>query len=62
LAFVLSTSALADGVLHTDKNPPPPPPTQANSTISTGVAAPAPEEDTLLEIALTLLQTLIPLL
>jgi hypothetical protein len=75
LAFVFSTSASAEGVLWTDRTPPPPPPThasgviytdrttsQANGVISTGTAVPTPEEDVLSEIALTLFQTLIPLL
>jgi len=62
LAIVLSTSAFAaDGVLHTDKTPPPPPP-PTNATIHTDGTSPAPEEDTLTEIMLSLLQTLIPLL
>jgi hypothetical protein len=64
LAFVFSTSAFAgDGVIYTDRTPPPPPPpAQAEGVIYTDIAAPVPEEDTLTEIALTLLQTLIPLL
>ena len=63
LAFVCSTSAFAgDGVMWTGITPPPPPPVQADGVMWTGVAAPAPNEDTLTEIALSLLQTLIPLL
>jgi hypothetical protein len=62
LAFVFSTSTPAEGVLHTDKTPPPPSPTQTNGVMWTEEAAPTSEEDTLTEIALTLLQTLIPLL
>jgi hypothetical protein len=63
LAFVFSTSTFAgDGVLHTDKTPPPPPPPLAEGTIYTNGANPAPEEDALTEIMLSLLQTLIPLL
>jgi hypothetical protein len=64
LAFVFSTSAFAgDGVIWTDRTPPPPPPpAQAEGVIWTDIAAPVPEEYTLTEIALTLLQTLIPLL
>ncbi|MCA1566625.1 MAG: hypothetical protein LC803_13485 [Acidobacteria bacterium] len=62
LAFVFSTSAFADdGIIWTGKTPPPPPP-QADGIIWTGVAAPEPEEATLTEITLSLLQTLIPLL
>jgi hypothetical protein len=62
LAFVFSTSAFADdGVIWTGITPPPPPP-QADGVIWTGIAAPAPEADVLTEIALNLLQTLIPLL
>jgi hypothetical protein len=63
LAFVFSTSAFAgDGILHTGVTPPPPPPVQADGVMWTGIAAPAPEADALTEIALSLLQTLIPLL
>jgi hypothetical protein len=64
LAVVFSTYAFAgDGIIHTDRTPPPPPPpAQAEGVIWTDIAAPVPEEDTLTEIALTLLQTLIPLL
>jgi hypothetical protein len=64
LAFVFSTTAFAgDGVIWTDRTPPPPPPpAQAEGVIWTDIAPPVPEEDTLTEIALTLLQTLIPLL
>ena len=62
LAFVFSTSAFAEeGILHTEKTPPPPPP-QVQGTIHTGVTPGTPEEDTLTEIALSLLQALIPLL
>ena len=61
LAFVFSTSAFADeGIIWTDRTPPPPP--QANGIIWTDKSSPAPEEDDLTEIALALLQTLIPLL
>jgi hypothetical protein len=63
LAFIFSTSAYADdGIIWTGRTPPPPPPPQADGIIWTGIAAPALEEDTLTEIALGLLQTLIPLL
>jgi hypothetical protein len=63
LAFIFSTSAYAgDGIIWTGKTPPPPPPPQADGIIWTGIAAPASEEDTLTEIALSLLQTLMPLL
>jgi hypothetical protein len=63
LAIVLSTSTFAgDGVLWTGITPPPPPPPQADGVLWTGIAAPAPEADTLTEIALSLLQSLIPLL
>jgi hypothetical protein len=64
LAFVFSTSAFGEGILWTEKTPPPPPaPTQAEGIPSTDIAAPTPEEeDTLTEIALNLLQALIPLL
>ena len=61
LAFVFSTNAFANaGVLWTEKTPPPPPPT--NGVIWTESAAPASEEDSLTEITITLLQTLLPLL
>ena len=63
LAFVFSTNAFANaGVLWTEKTPPPPPPPQATGIMYTDMADPAPEDDDLTEIALTLLQTLIPLL
>ncbi|HZH29486.1 MAG TPA: hypothetical protein VEY11_01730 [Pyrinomonadaceae bacterium] len=64
LAFVFSTSAFGEGILWTEKTPPPPPArTQAEGVIWTDIAAPATEEeDTLTEIALNLLQALIPLL
>ena len=64
LAFVFSTFAFAnDGIIHTDRTPPPPPPpVQAEGIIHTDIAAPVPEEDTLTEITLSLLQTLITLL
>jgi hypothetical protein len=63
LAFVFATPAFAgDGVLHTGITPPPPSPAQAEGVLHTGIAAPAPEADVLTEIALSLLQTLIPLL
>jgi hypothetical protein len=61
LAFVFSTNALADeGVMHTDRTPPPPPPT--NGIIWMESAAPTSEDESLTEITLTLLQTLLPLL
>jgi hypothetical protein len=64
LAFVFSTSTFAEGIIWTGKTPPPPPstPTQAEGIIHTEVVAPTPEEDTLTEITLNLLQILIPLL
>jgi hypothetical protein len=67
LTFVFSTSALAgDGVLHTDKTPPPPPPQQQQTVgvIWTDAASPEPEEEdnTLTEITLGLLQTLVSML
>ena len=65
LAFVFSTSALADdGVMWTGKTPPPPPPppTTTEGVMWTGTADPISEEDILTEIARSLLQTLIPLL
>jgi len=63
LAFVFSTSAFAgDGLIYTDRTPPPPPPAQAEGLIYTDIAAPVLEENVLTEIALSLLQTLIPLL
>ncbi|MCA1567395.1 MAG: hypothetical protein LC803_17450 [Acidobacteria bacterium] len=62
LVFVFSTSATANaGIIWTEKTPPPPPP-QATGIIWTEAADPAPEDDDLTEIALTLLQTLLPLL
>jgi hypothetical protein len=61
LTFAFSTSAFGDGIIHTEKTPPPPPPT-TNGIIHTEGTSPEPEEDTLTEIALILLQTLIPLL
>jgi hypothetical protein len=61
LTFAFTTSAFGDGIIHTEKTPPPPPP-QAEGIIHTEETAPEPEEDTLTEIALSLLQTLIPLL
>jgi hypothetical protein len=64
LAFVFSTSAYAgEGVIHTDRTPPPPPPPLAEGVIHTDIAAPMSEEENILmEITLSLLQTLIPLL
>jgi hypothetical protein len=60
LAFVFSTSTFAaDGILHTEKTPPPPPPPPVAGVLHTEVAPPEPEEDTLTEILLNLLQTLI---
>jgi hypothetical protein len=60
LAFVFSTSTFAEeGIIWTEKTPPPPP---TNGIIWTETAPPAPEGDDLTEIALSLLQTLIPLL
>ncbi|HZH91577.1 MAG TPA: hypothetical protein VEX70_13285 [Pyrinomonadaceae bacterium] len=62
LAFVFSTSTFADdGAIWMEKTPPPPPPT-TNGAIWMEAADPASEEDSLTEIALTLLQTLLPLL
>ena len=60
LAFVFSTSTFAEGIIWMEKTPPPPPPT--NGVLWTEAADPASEEDSLTEIALSLLQTLIPLL
>jgi hypothetical protein len=64
LSFVFSTSAFGEGILWTEKTPPPPTPTQEEGVIWTDIAAPSSEEeeDTLTEIALNLLQALIPLL
>jgi hypothetical protein len=74
LAFVFSTSAFAEGIMHTDRTPPPPPPqasgimhtdrttSQAEGVMWTGIANPMPETDTLTEITFSLLQTLIALL
>ena len=73
LSFVFSTSAFADGILHTEKTPPPPPQatgviwtdrttTQADDVLWTEAAPSAPEEDALTEITLSLLQTLTSLL
>lgn len=63
LAIVFSTSAYAgDGIMHTDRTPPPPPPPQAGGIMHTDIAPPVPEDDTLTEIAHSLLQTLITLL
>ena len=59
LAFVFSTSTFAEGLIHTDRTPPPPPPTQEEGVLRTDEAPPEPEEDTLTEIVLNLLQTLI---
>jgi hypothetical protein len=62
LTLVFSTSATANaGVIWMEKTPPPPPP-PTNGVIWTGEASPASEEDSLTEITLSLLQTLIPLL
>jgi len=63
LAIVFSASVYADeGVLHTDRTPPPPPPPQADGVLHTDIAAPAPKEETLTEIALTLLQSVLSLI
>jgi hypothetical protein len=75
LAFVFSTSAFAgDGIMYTGITSPPPPPQttgimytgrttpQADGVISTGEAAPAPEADTLTEIGLNLLQSVLSLI
>jgi len=61
LAIAFSTSAAADGIIYTEKSPPPPS-VQATGIIYTEIATPAPEEDSLTEITLSLLQTLISLL
>jgi hypothetical protein len=61
LAFVFSTSTFAEGVIWIDRTlSPPSPPVQAEGIMYTDIAAPV-LEDTLMEIALSLLQTLIPL-
>ncbi|HYG10396.1 MAG TPA: hypothetical protein VD835_10635 [Pyrinomonadaceae bacterium] len=61
LTLAFSTSATANtGIIWTEKTPPPP--LQATGIIWTEAADPAPEDDDLTEIALTLLQTLLPLL
>lgn len=60
LAFVFSTSTFAEGIIWTDKTPPPP--SQAEGIIWTDAADPALEEDTLTEITISLLHTLMPLL
>jgi hypothetical protein len=64
LVIVFTTSAYAgDGIMHTDRTPPPPPPpVQAEGIMHTDIAAPVPEQDTLTEIAHSLLQTLLTLL
>jgi hypothetical protein len=63
LTFVLSASTFAEGLIHTDRTPPPPPSTQTEGVILTGAASHEPEEeDTLTEITLSLLQTLVSLL
>ncbi|HEY9403930.1 MAG TPA: hypothetical protein VIQ24_14810 [Pyrinomonadaceae bacterium] len=59
LAFSTNTFANA-GVLWTEKTPPPPPP--PNGAMWIGEASTTSEEDSLTEITLTLLQTLLPLL
>lgn len=62
LAFVFTTSAYGgEGILHTDRTPPPPPPPPQAGIIYTDTANPESEE-TLTEIALSLLQILMPLL
>ncbi|HEV2802444.1 MAG TPA: hypothetical protein VGW12_18380 [Pyrinomonadaceae bacterium] len=61
LTIVFSTSTFAEGIIWMEKTPPPPP-VQSTGIIWMEKAPPAPEEDSLTEIALTLLQTLIPLL
>jgi hypothetical protein len=60
LAFSMSAMANA-GIMYTEKTQPPPPP-QATGIMYTEIADPAPEDDALTEIALTLIQTLLPLL
>ncbi|HYG10209.1 MAG TPA: hypothetical protein VD835_09695 [Pyrinomonadaceae bacterium] len=63
LAFVFTTSAYAgEGILHTDRTPPPPPPPPQAGVIYTDTANPESEDETLTEIALSLLQILMPLL
>jgi hypothetical protein len=63
LTFVFSTSTFAEGLIHTDRTPPPPPSTQTEGVILTGAVSHEPEEeDTLTEITLSLLQTLVSLL
>jgi hypothetical protein len=75
LALVFSTSTFAEGIIWMERTPPPPPPSQGSSVmhtegttsqadgiISTGIADPATETDTLTEITFSLLQTLIALL
>lgn len=59
LVFMFSMSTYAsEGIIHTEKTPPPPP---AAGIIHTEKAEPTPEV-ALTEIALGLLQTLLPLL
>ena len=72
LALVLSTCAFADdGIMHTDKTSPAPTPTAnsvtqteaADGIIHTDEAESAPEAaDTVTEIALYLLQSVLPLI
>jgi hypothetical protein len=75
LAIVFSTSAFAgDGIIWTDRTPPPPPPStngiihmdttppQADGVIWTDGTASTSEGDTLTEIALTLLQSVLSLI
>jgi hypothetical protein len=63
LAFVFSTSTFAEGIIWMERTPPPPPPPPpTNGAIWMEAADPASGEDSLTEIALTLLQTLLPLL
>jgi hypothetical protein len=63
LAFVFTTSAYAgEGILHTDRTPPPPPPPPPAGVSDTDTATPESEDETLTEIALSLLQILMPLL
>jgi hypothetical protein len=72
LAIVFSTSAAAEGIIWTEKTPPPPStngiihtdttPPQADGVIWTDGTASTSEGDTLTEIALTLLQSMLSLI